>query len=133
MQPSSSTKLNRNEKVVYLPTHGKKNRKMAETISNQQKQAEKFSKRTLGIIVIGIVGVSLSIVPLIQAMNESQTIMHTLEETKKAEKEAMQENIQVQDEYKHMQDPDYLADVARRDYYYSKPGEIIFELKDNQE
>lgn len=133
MQSSSSSKLNRNKNVVYLPTQGQRGRKMAEVLPNQQDKPEKFGKKTVGIMVLGIIGVSLSIVPLIQAINESQSISQTLQTTKQAEKEAMQDNIQAQEEYKHMQDPDYLADVARRDYYYSKPGEIIFDLEDGQE
>ena len=31
-------------------------------------------------------------------------------------------------EYLKLQDPEYLAEIARRDYYYAKPGEIIFDL-----
>lgn len=133
MQTSSSNKQHLINNVVYLPTQGQKSRRMAEVRPHQPKQTDKFGNRTIGIILAGIIGVCLSIVPLIQARNESQAITETLQTTKQAEKEAMQENIQAQEEYKQMQDPDYLADVARRDYYYSKPGEIIFELEDSHE
>ncbi|MGX7092073.1 FtsB family cell division protein [Hutsoniella sourekii] len=54
------------------------------------------------------------------------------EEAKFAYQEALDQNRQVQAEYQHLHDSDYLANVARRDYYYSKPGEIIFELGEEE-
>lgn len=133
MQHSNASRPQRNKKVVYLPNKGQRGRSMAEVIPNKPASKQSFGIRTMGIIILGIVVVGLSTFPLLQALSDSQETTQTLKDTKQAEKEAMQENIQAQEEYKHMQDPDYLSDVARRDYYYSKPGEIIFELNDGQE
>lgn len=49
----------------------------------------------------------------------------------KAENEvAIVQQREVTREHQQLQDPDYLEGVARRDYRYSKPGEIVFILKD---
>ncbi|MBG9982650.1 septum formation initiator family protein [Aerococcaceae bacterium DSM 111020] len=34
---------------------------------------------------------------------------------------------------KVLSDPDYLSQIARRDYYYSKPGEIIFNIESDSQ
>ncbi|MEH7463459.1 septum formation initiator family protein [Bacillus thuringiensis] len=35
---------------------------------------------------------------------------------------------QLKDEIQKLQDEDYVLEIARRDYYFSKPGEIIFPI-----
>lgn len=131
MQQSNNSNRRNTEKVVYLPNQRNRQRNMAEPLPQPQKAAKSFRIQTVIIMAIGIIGVSLATVPLVQALKESQMVTQELKAVKQEEKEAMQENIQAQEEYKHMQDPDYLADVARRDYYYSKPGEIIFDLEED--
>lgn len=43
---------------------------------------------------------------------------------------AVVQQREVAREHQQLEDPDYLEGVARRDYRYSKPGEIVFILKD---
>lgn len=134
MQQSKTNNHRNNEKIVYLPNQRGQHRNVSADpaeVNNKPKKA--FKMQTLGVLAIGIIGVTLATVPLVQAYLESDALTQELATAKELEKEAMQENIQAQEEYKHMQDPEYLADVARRDYYYSKPGEIIFDLGDVQE
>ena len=50
------------------------------------------------------------------------------QEVKADQEQAVKENREVFQATQQMKDPAYLEDVARRDYYYTKPGEIIFEL-----
>ncbi|MBZ6527059.1 septum formation initiator family protein [Aerococcaceae bacterium DSM 111021] len=133
MQQTKTNNHRNNEKVVYLPNQRGERPNMAEPVEKKKKPNNAFKMQTLGVLAIGIIGVTLATVPLVQAYWESEVLTQELATAKEQEKEAMQENIQAQEEYKHMQDAEYLADVARRDYYYSKPGEIIFDLGDVQE
>lgn len=53
-----------------------------------------------------------------------------LQQAKTAKDVAIVQHREVAREHEQLQDPDYLTGVARRDYRYSKPGEIVFILKD---
>lgn len=44
--------------------------------------------------------------------------------------QAVEQNRQAQEDFQRLKDPNYLAEIARRDYYYSKDGELIFILPD---
>lgn len=133
MQQTQNNHRKNNGKVVYLPKRHVKRRVMAQPQPASNEVKASFNARTLIIFALGIVAVILASVPLVQAYKEAGMVTQELQTVREQEKEAMQENIQAQEQYKHMQDPEYLADVARRDYYYSKPGEIIFDLSDDQE
>lgn len=104
---------------------------MAQPPVEKKEVKQAISLRTLSIFAIGMIAIFLATMPLVQAYKEAEMVTQELQAVKEQEKEAMQENIQAQEQYKHMQDSEYLADVARRDYYYSKPGEIIFDLSDD--
>jgi cell division protein DivIC len=60
-------------------------------------------------------------------------------QTKKAELDAVKVKIQEVNEeqaelsyqIKRLHDKDYIAEVARRDYFLSKPGEMIFKVPQN--
>ncbi|GAE36578.1 FtsB family cell division protein [Halalkalibacter akibai] len=61
-------------------------------------------------------------------------------EEKKQEKIALEERLEqlkleekrLHEDIKNYNDLDYIAEIARRDYYLSKPGETLFKLPDSQ-
>lgn len=131
MQQKQKNHRKNNGKVVYLPKRHDTRRMMAQPPVEKKEVKQAISLRTLSIFAIGMIAIFLATMPLVQAYKEAEMVTQELQAVKEQEKEAMQENIQAQEQYKHMQDSEYLADVARRDYYYSKPGEIIFDLSDD--
>ncbi|MBD3948640.1 septum formation initiator family protein [Tuanshanicoccus lijuaniae] len=103
----------------------KNNREDYPTQSQQQKK-NRVSKIVL-LFCLSIIGVSSW--SLWQVIEKKEEMMMQLTQAQTANKKAVEKNRQAQQEYQQAQDEDYLAQVARRDYYYSKPGEIIFDLK----
>ena len=81
------------------------------------------------IIGLGFAGaVVLTGLPLWQTYQQQTTYEKQLEQAKVEKEQAVQQNRDVFQVTQQLKDPNYLEDVARRDYYYTKPGEIIFEL-----
>lgn len=115
-------------KVVYMDKYVN-NHQMAERKPLVQSKQRATYHKSL-IIGIGLLSIGLTCIPLVQAISDSKAINEEYAISKQLEEEAMQENLKSQEEFQHMQDPDYLADVARRDYLYSKPGEIVFDIKE---
>lgn len=80
----------------------------------------------LSVIAVGVLvslGATLNQTLIIKAEKESE-----LKSAKVAHQQAVEANKQANQAEKLVQDPEYLADVARRDYFYSKNGEILFVL-----
>lgn len=88
------------------------------------------SKKYLRPIVLALsLGFVLSsIFTFASTYMETRQAAEELELAKQENRQAIEENRQAQLAYQLIQTDDYLAQVARRDYYYSKPGEIIFVM-----
>lgn len=43
-------------------------------------------------------------------------------------KKAKEHQLELTDEIKRLHDPEYIGEVARRDYFLSGPGEMIFKI-----
>lgn len=105
--------------------------------TNQSKQfIRQQGKKQIGLYSILITTLSVIIVGAasiwtIDNINEKNTVLKQLEATKADNRQAVENNRQAQEEFQRVQDSDYLAQIARRDYYYSKEGEIIFDLKED--
>lgn len=81
---------------------------------------------TLG--VVGLLVIVLTIISLGQTLIEHQAVSAQLASSQATYNQLVETNRQAQQEYNQVLDEAYLAEVARKDYYYSKPGEIIFDL-----
>lgn len=101
-------------------------RGMAEHVGNQPSPSKKGRKYALAFV--GAAALALAGIPLLSTLSHSTEVAYTFQQTQQAHNQAVQQNRAVQQEYLKLQDPEYLADIARRDYYYAKPGEIIFDL-----
>lgn len=82
------------------------------------------------IIMVLSVAFSLTfLVKSIKSRNEELKVAQKeLEIVEVEHKKVCEENKKIKDEYQQTQEPDYLEEVARRDYFYSKPGEIVFDI-----
>jgi len=103
-------------------------RRMAERI--EVKPSTNSKGRKLVLVMVGLIAIALAGIPLLRTMSRSAEVAENFEQTQQAHNQAVQQNRVVQQEYLRLQDPEYLAEIARRDYYYAKPGEIIFDLGD---
>lgn len=115
-------------KVVYIDKYVSPHQ-MAEKRPVNKTNQRPFHHKAI-IIGLGLLTIALACLPLIQTVGESKAVHQQYTATQELEEEAKVENLMSQEEYQHMQDPDYLAEVARRDYLYSKPGEIVFDIKE---
>lgn len=122
----------RRQNVVFINQKQTQNQ-MAQRLPQEKPEHRGISTQQVLIFVMGLVILGLGGYPLVSAHINGNQVDQAYQELKLAEEEAMHENIRLQQEYQLMQDPDYLAEVARRDYLYSKPGEIVFDLEDDEE
>ena len=93
----------------------------------QTKQPHSHGRRLIfHVILIG--ALAFAGIPLWRAYQDQVAAEQAYQEVKAGQEQAVEENREVFQATQQMKEPAYLEDVARRDYYYTKPGEIIFEL-----
>lgn len=109
-------------KVVYLnqqPGNYKEN----------QGRSQQSVKRPLVIAMVGLASIFICSVPIFTALQAQSVNQENLLQAKAQYQEVQAAHAKLQEEAQRLNDPDYLAQVARKDYYYSKEGEIIFKLE----
>lgn len=101
-------------------------------LSNQngKKQMSTYSIVISVMSAVVVLGASWS---LFQTLGKQQATMEHLNQAQAVNRQAVENNRQAQQEFQRVQDSEYLAQIARRDYYYSKEGEIIFDLKEEDQ
>ncbi|WP_261134733.1 septum formation initiator family protein [Bacillus sp. Marseille-Q3570] len=109
-------------------------------VDQEKKKQERARRRKQGLVrrltVFGVLVVIMFTVMVATLTSQASVIAE-----KKEEKEAVEERLeeikaeksQLSEEVNKLQDPDYIGEVARRDYNMSKPGETIFKLPDSKE
>lgn len=98
------------------------------TIQSDSKNKKRFIRRlTLFLTFSLTVIISLSVTFYKQeaAVNKQQAEIEKL--TKELD-ELKTEERNVRDEIQKLNDDDYIAKIARRDYFFSKEGEVIFPI-----
>ena len=78
-----------------------------------------------GLSLLAMVGGSLFVYQANQQQVQQEQI---LMQAKEENAEATAKNRELFQATQQLKDPQYLEQVARRDYYYTKPGETVFEL-----
>ncbi|MFB5663764.1 septum formation initiator family protein [Alteribacillus sp. HJP-4] len=103
----------------------------------QQRQEAYAEKRRRGLIrrmtALAAVAALIAIVFTVILVSQWSTM-----EAKKSEKAEMEnqyeqmqaEEIQLKQDVKNYNDLDYIAEIARRDYYLTKPGETLYKVPD---
>lgn len=100
-------------------------------MTNSMHQHEHSSRNRLFVMFTCVLVMCIAAIPLIKTWIQTQDYKAKFEEAKQHNQQAVEANRQVQAQYQQVNDPKYLEEVARRDYYYSKDGEIIFVLPED--
>ncbi|ENQ3108298.1 cell division protein DivIC [Bacillus sp. 491mf] len=79
----------------------------------------------LAVAFVAIVSVSVIFYQQNSAINTKEAKVKELE---KETNVLMTKEEQLKEEIKKLHDENYVLEIARRDYYFSKPGEIIFPI-----
>ncbi len=104
---------------------------------NQQHEfsMEQKSKSRRGLIrrlsVLGLFVVIIFISTIFSLHSQEKILNEKLEKKRNFEQEFARLQVEQKDlqiEIENLNNLDYIAEVARKDYYLSKPGEIIFKV-----
>ena len=111
-------------------------RKMDKTyIQQREQEIEIQSKKRRGLLrrlsVLAVIALALGCIGFVTLYAQAGAL-----EEKKQEKVVLEEQLQqlqmeeqrLHHDIKNYNDLDYIAEIARRDYYLSKPGETLFKL-----
>lgn len=105
----------------------------------EQKQLQS-SKKKRGLIrrlvFLGIIASILSGVTISTLLSQSAAIEKKTDEKQEVEKtlSSLEKDQQMlEEEIKKLNDDDYIAKIARRDYFLSNKGEVIFNLPKKKE
>lgn len=83
-----------------------------------------FGTISIACIVVITISVSKIVVDILDKYREADILADELQNLEEKEEE-------LNDEIKKLQDPEYLARYAREKFFYSKEGEIIIRIPDN--
>lgn len=87
-----------------------------------------LTMQTAFVVAFCLVMLVLVGIPLYQSYSQMQVNQDQYQQAQAENRQVVENNRLIQREYQKFIDPDYLEEIARRDYYYSKNGEIIFIL-----
>ncbi|ARK28457.1 FtsB family cell division protein [Halalkalibacter krulwichiae] len=103
----------------------------------QELEREKRKRRGLfrRLVALAIIILILGSASIVTLYAQTSSL-----EGKKEEKQALEERLEqlkleekrLQQDIENYNDLDYIAEIARRDYYLTKPGETLFKLPDSQ-
>jgi cell division protein DivIC len=101
----------------------------------RQQQLSKRRKRGLvrRLVMFGLFAIISSAIMLTTYFSQSNALEERLKEQKKLEKQLtglQKEEKLLKEEIVKLNDDEYIAKIARRDYFLSDDNEIIFNIKD---
>ncbi|MFB4165043.1 septum formation initiator family protein [Alteribacillus sp. JSM 102045] len=108
-----------------------------EQAREQERLQAASSKRQRGLVrrltALSITGAVLAVIFTVMLVSQWSTL-----EAKKAERAELENELEelhaeesrLKQDVKNYNDLDYIAEVARRDYYLTKPGETLFKVPD---
>ncbi|WP_257351306.1 FtsB family cell division protein [Pseudalkalibacillus decolorationis] len=109
-------------------------------VKEEKLKQQRASRRKKGLIrrltVFGVFIVIISTVMISTITSQATVIAEKRDEQQKAEQKLQQvkkEKTQLKEEVNRLQDPEYIGEVARRDYNMSKRGETIFKVPEEDE
>lgn len=101
----------------------------------QEIAMEKNSKRQKGIVrrlsTLGIFLIIAILVTTLTLQSQKSVLENKLEKKQQLETEVAHIQLierDLQDEVENLNNLEYISEIARRDYYLTKPGEIIFKV-----
>jgi cell division protein DivIC len=116
-----------------------KNKRVAQIqssyVEEQQVKAHFQERRKRGLarrlLLLGIIfGVSIAMfTSIFISQNNTLTVKQQTKEKLEEKLSTMKkEEVKLKKEVEKLNNPEYVGEIARRDYFYSKPGETIFKL-----
>ena len=105
---------------------------------SDQQEAPHFNETSVNwrfrvIMVMIVAALGVATYGLFTTLQRYQTNQTHLEMAKLDYQQAQESLAELKDQQLILDDPDYLAQLARRDYFYSKPGEIIFNIESDSQ
>ncbi|MEK3806587.1 septum formation initiator family protein [Metabacillus sp. SLBN-84] len=104
-------------------------------VQQQERKDQIMKRRKRGLIrrltLFGLIAAVTSVIVLSTLISQSSAIEEKAEEKKKLESklaELEKEEKVLEEEIVKLNDDDYIAKIARRDYFLSDENEIIFSL-----
>ncbi|MDA3128847.1 septum formation initiator family protein [Aliibacillus thermotolerans] len=83
------------------------------------------------LIVLGSIGVILAAIFTVTLVSQTMTL-HSINEEQAALQEQLEalqaEQARLEQDIENYNDLNYIADIARKDYYLTKPGETLFRV-----
>lgn len=121
---------------IIKSTQQRKVREFNSYYREQQEIAmEKNSKRQKGIVrrlsTLGIFVIIAILVTTLTLQSQKNVLENKLEKKQQLETEVAHIQLierDLQDEIENLNNLEYISEIARRDYYLTKPGEIIFKV-----
>ncbi|WP_078543194.1 FtsB family cell division protein [Litchfieldia alkalitelluris] len=106
-------------------------------INAHQKQEEAISRKRRGLfrrlIAFTVLGLCISYIFISTLVSQSATInenVNTKAELEQKIANLQEEQVILEEEIVKLNDNEYIAKIARRDYFLSEEGEIIFKFTD---
>jgi cell division protein DivIC len=120
--------LDRSKKITEL---------QSQYMQQQERQQQLSIRRKRGLVrrlvMFGLFAIISSAIMLTTLFNQTSALEERLEEKKKLDEELTgleKEEKLLREEIVKLNDDEYIAKIARRDYFLSDDNEIIFNIKD---
>ncbi len=97
---------------------------------------KKVKRKAKRLVTFGLVSVVLIVIIGVTLFNVLSDIVNKYQEKKELEDKlvALQEKeVELENDVNKLKDPEYLARYAREKYFYSKDGEYILRIPDDEE
>ena len=97
---------------------------------------KKVKRKAKRLVTFGLVSVILIVIIGVTLFNVLSDIVNKYQEKKELEDKlvALQEKeVELENDVNKLKDPEYLARYAREKYFYSKDGEYILRIPDDEE
>ncbi|MCL7749261.1 FtsB family cell division protein [Halalkalibacter alkaliphilus] len=107
-------------------------------IQQREQELEMAARKRRGLFrrlsVIAIFVVALGSIACVSIYTQASSLEEKRQEQVALEEELKQlqlEEARLREDIKNYNDLDYIAEIARRDYYLTKPGETLFKLPES--
>lgn len=104
-----------------------------EQLEEQRQRRKKGLKRRLSVFGAGMF--LLSLIASVTLFQQHSTIQESEQENQQLEQQLADmetEGTELEAEIEALHDDEYIAELARRDFFMSKPGETLFQLPRSQ-
>lgn len=114
------------ERLKQLTEEVERKHRMYEEALRKKRRGLMRRLSVFGVVMLLATGVSvLTLIHQNSQVTEQEELISSLEEEQKVLQE---EESRLSREIESLHDPSYIAEIARRDFLLTKPGEILFQV-----